>query len=480
MNCFLARAAAALLTTVELFTAAAVGAEPTLAWPRFRGPNGSGIAADGERPPIEFGPEKNLKWKVPVPGGISSPVVAGELLILTTFEDGKLYTVAYHRDSGKEAWRTDAKADVIEPFHKIEGSPAASTPTTDGTRIVSYFGSCGLICYDLAGRELWKFPLPPPKLAGDFGTGVSPVIADGLVALVRDEMKDPRILALDVATGKLRWETKRRSTVSYGTPVVWDLRGGKQIVAPGHARMLGYDLATGTEKWSVGGLPAGCCTSPIVGDGLVYFAGSTMGNDEGEPDRTTYDDLLAMLDTDKDGAISFAEGDKAFHGFFNNQDVNKDGIYTREEFDSIHKFFSEGANSAFALKPGGSGDVTESHVAWKQTKGLPYLASAIVYQGECVLVKDSGVITAYDAVTGKQTNQLRAASDQYYASPIAAGGHIYVTSLNGAVTVLKAGPKPEVVAKNPKLDERTAATPAIAGNTLYLRTEKHLYAFANE
>jgi len=144
---------------------------------------------------------------------------------------------------------------------------------------------------------------------------------------------------------------------------------------------------------------------------------------------------------------------------------------------------TEGQNSAFALKAGGTGDVTSSHVLWKQTKGLPYIASAILYRGQYVMVKDGGIVTALDAQSGKELYMQRAiASGSYYASPVAAGGHLYFVSLaDGAVTVLKAGSKqPVVAAENPPLGERVAATPAIADNTLYVRTEKHLYAFANE
>src|SRR4249920_1086349 len=157
-------------------------ADESLAWPRFRGPNGSGVA-EGQKPPVEFGPDKNVKWKVPAPSGLSSPIVAGENLVITAFEDGKLLTIAYRRTDGKEAWRAVAPAESIEAFHKAEGSPAASTPATDGQRIVSYFGSCGLFCYDLAGKELWRYELPTVTTAAGFGTGVSPIIEEGLVIL---------------------------------------------------------------------------------------------------------------------------------------------------------------------------------------------------------------------------------------------------------------------------------------------------------
>src|SRR5215468_11807406 len=180
MSLLMALLAAGLSRTLGL------SADDSLAWPRFRGPNGSGVA-DPAKPPVEFGPDKNLKWKVPAPSGLSSPIVAGDKLVITAFDSEKLYTIAYNRADGKEAWRAAAPVKKLEAFHKTEGSPAASTPATDGQRIVSYFGSCGLVCYDLKGKELWKFEMPPAATAGDFGSGVSPIVAEGVVVLVRDQ-----------------------------------------------------------------------------------------------------------------------------------------------------------------------------------------------------------------------------------------------------------------------------------------------------
>jgi outer membrane protein assembly factor BamB len=355
---------------------------------------------------------------------------------------------------------------------------------TDGERIVSYFGSCGLVCYDLAGKQLWKLEMPPATIAANFGSGVSPILSDGTVVLVRDEMTDPKIVAVDAATGSLRWQKTRHSRTSYCTPVIWDTPAGKQIAAAGHARMIGYDLRSGAEAWSVGGVPSSCCPSPVTADGLLFFAGwSPGGSDEPEMQMPTYDSLLKDLDTDKDGALNRAEAEKMFEGFFDSQDANKDGKITRDEWDAIVKFMKEGKNSAFALKPGGKGDVTKSHVLWTKTKGLPYVSSALVYRGQYLMVKDGGIVTAYDTKTGREIYQERTvAPGKYYASPIAANGAIYFTSLeNGAITVLKGGAeRPEVLATNPALGERTAPTPALADNRLYVRTAKHLYAFENK
>jgi outer membrane protein assembly factor BamB len=469
------------LLAILVFVTFVRGESP--AWPQFRGPGASGIA-EGEKPPIEIGPDKNVKWKVPAPAGLSSPIIVGEQLVITAYDDDKLFTIAYNCSDGSEVWRAEAPVKQFEPYHKTEGSPAASTPATDGERIVSYFGSCGLFCYDLAGNELWKFEMPPAATAGDFGTGVSPIIADGTGILVRDEMRDPKIIAIDLATGKPKWEKKRESKSGYATPAVWETSDGMQIAVPGFGRMIGYDLESGDEKWHVEGMPSAACASPVVANGDLFFAGWSPG-DPTESDgfkMPTFDQLIAQAgDDDKDGQVSNQEAEDTFlKDFFSNQDINKDGKITRQEWDGILQFMAAARNSAFALKPGGSGDVTESHVRWKKKKGLPYVPSAILYRGQYVMVKDGGIVTAYDPETGDEIYQRRAiASGNYYASPVAANGNIYFTSLtDGIITVLKGGTdKPEKVVENPPLGERVAATPAIADNTLYVRTAGHLYAF---
>lgn len=472
----------ACLLIVTLIASATQAGQPA-PWPQFRGPHGSGVA-DDQKPPVEFGPEKNVKWKVPVPPGASSPIVVGDQLVITAFDDGKLYTIAYNRADGTEAWRAHAPAIAIEPYHKTEGSPAASTSATDGERIVSYFGSCGLFCYDLAGHELWRHEMPTAATVADFGTGVSPVIADGLVVLQRDESKDPKIIALDVATGEPKWEKKRDSRSSFSTPAVWETSSGKHVVAPGIGKMIGYNLRSGEEDWHVDGMPSACCTTPVTADGILFFAGWSPGDPEDKDFKMpAYDDLLKG-DADGDGVLSKEEASKGqMKDFFDNQDQDKDGMLTREEWDNLLKFIAQSRNSAFALKPGGTGAVGTTHMLWKKTHGLPYVPSGIVYRGQYMLLKDGGIVTAYDAKTGDELYLKRAvAAGNYYASPVAANGNVYFTSLpDGTVTVLKAGsPKPEVVATNPPLDERTAATPAIADDTLYFRTAGHLYAFTDK
>src|SRR5262249_15074183 len=162
-------------------------------------------------------------------------------------------------------------------------------------------------------------------------------LVDGMVILVRDEMKDPKIITLDAATGKLKWEKKRQSQSSYSTPVVWDTPAGKQVVAPGHAKMIGYDLKTGAEKWSGADVPAGPCASPVTANGTLFFAAWSPGNSSDPAHQMpTFDAFLKMADKNGDGVISREEAAKTpLKDFFDSIDANKDGKITRDEWDGI-------------------------------------------------------------------------------------------------------------------------------------------------
>lgn len=472
-----------LITVTLVLMTSAHGAEP-LPWPQFRGPNGSGIA-ESEKPPVEVGPEKNVKWKVDVPAGLSSPVVVGDKLVLTAFENEKLYTIAYNRADGSEAWRAEAPYQQLEPFNKVHGSPAASSCATDGKHVVSYFGSCGLFCYDSSGKQLWKHELPTAETLAGFGTGVSPIIADGMVVLMRDVATDPKIIALDLDSGDVKWEKPRESKSSFGSPTLWKTENGTYVVGPGYGKMIGYNVKNGAEDWFVEGMPASCCTTPVTADGKLFFAGWSPGDPEDKEFQfPKFDQFIKDMDADKDGKLSKEESKKSpLADLFDNNDTNKDGYITGEEWDAMAKMAANSRPSAFALKPGGSGNVTKTAMLWKQTKGLPYVSSAILYRGQYLMVKDGGLVTAYDATSGKELYQKRLpASGSYYASAVAANGNVYFTSLDdGAISVIAGGaPKMKVVAANSALGERTSATPAIADDTLYVRTAKHLYAFAEK
>lgn len=447
-------------------------------WPQFRGLNSSGVS-DSARPPAEFAPGTNQLWKISAPPGMSSPCVWDDRVFLTGFDGGKLQTLCYQRRDGKLLWKQDAKAEALEEFHATEGSPAAATPASDGERVVSYFGSCGLVCYDLNGRELWQYSLPVAQTAGSFGSGSSPVIAGGLVLVNRDQVKDCSLLAVDLRTGKKAWETGRPDvSQSFGTPIMWKNGGADEIVMSGSLKLKGYDLKTGAERWSLAGMPSFTCTTPVVGDGLLYFAGWAPGKEPGT--SPSFEGIAAQADKNKDGTILPDEAKGTWlESFFKSMDANRDGKIVAEDLETMKASMAKGENVLLAVKPGGKGELSTNHVAWKQTRGLPYVPSPLHYRGRVYLVKDGGMVSSFDAKSGQVHYQQERidAIGNYYASPVAADGRIYVASLNGRLTVLEAGGDLPKVLHRADFGERISATPALLGTAVYLRTATAMYAF---
>lgn len=464
------------IASVFLTVAVTASAAPP-SWPQFRGPNGAGVAASGERPPAVFGPTTNLLWKIESPSGASSPCIWGDKIFLTGFADDKLEVLCLRRADGAMLWRKPVKVEKLEAFMPRLGSPAASTCATDGKRVVSYFGSFGLLCHDFDGKELWNAPLPLPKQKEDFGSGTSPIIHNGLVYLLRDEDgPGAGLYAFDLRNGKQVWRASRKDfRVSFGSPVVWD----GCVVVIGDVRVKGYDLKTGAERWVVRGIAAYPCTSPTVGaDGNLYVA-TWSPNSSNERNMPTFDDLLGKFDKDKDGKLSREElSGGGFKDFFDVNDKNHDGFWESEEWMAGYNFMLRGKNAVLAIKPGGKGDISDTHVVWTQERGAPYVSSPLAYDGRVFMVKDGGLASCYEAKTGKvlfEKERLNAEGN-YYASPVVADGKIFIGSDRGMLVVLSATDKLEILATN-DLGESLSATPAIVENKLYIRTAQHLWAF---
>ena len=448
-------------------------------WLRFRGPNGSGIA-EGAALPREIGPGKNVVWKTPLPAGKSSPVVTAGRIFLTGHENGRLYTLALERRSGKLLWRREAPGNREEKRNKLN-DPAAPTPVSDGSNVYVFFAGYGLISYDGDGRERWRLPLGP--FTNFHGMGASPILADGKVIMICDQDQDAFLLAVDQNTGRPVWKADRPEMVhSFSTPIVGENRSGlTEIIVPGSYQMTSYDASTGKLIWRVRGLTYQVKSVPVLGDGVVYFNGWAPGGEPSERmELPEFEEVAARYDKDGDRKLSKTEIPKNWHpASWDMQDLDKDGLLDKKDWQ-YYTMRRTSSNSAIAIRLGGRGDVTNSHVLWRYDKSLPDVPGILLYRGVLYLVRNGGIVQTLDAKTGKVLKQGRLAHalDEYYASPVAGDGKVFMISRNGTVSVLEAGAQWSVTASS-EMGEEVFATPAIAGGHIWVRTAGALYDFAN-
>jgi outer membrane protein assembly factor BamB len=448
-------------------------------WPQFHGPNATGLANGSDKLPAQIGPDQNVVWKVPFPPGHSSPVVHGDRLYLTGVDAGRLFTFGVDRQTGRILWQAEAPHKGLEKIHQI-GSHAQPSPATDGERVVSLFGSSGLFCYDMGGKQLWHVPLGPFK--NEFGTGSSPIIVGDWVLLNQDHDADSFLVALDKRTGQTVWKTDRSEFPrGYATPVIWEVNGKKQIVVVGTLRVVGYDFETGKEVWTVRGVARITNATPVVGaDGTLFVAAWSPGGDLTERiDVQPFDDVTGQQDADKNGTLESGEiTDPAMKSRFPQFDRDKDGHISRAEWENMRRIFADAQNLVLAIKPGGTGDITHTHVLWRQHKIIPYVPSPLYYNGHLFMVKDGGIVSCLDARTGKPAKQERVfGSSGYYSSPVCGDGKVYLVSQRGDLSVITAAPQWEVLGRA-RFGEDVYATPALADGRIYLRTAGHLYCFA--
>ena len=454
----------------------AASAEPRN-WPQFRGANCAGVAPSAQ-PPEKISPTNHVLWRTEVPWSPSSPCVWNDRIFLSTWAEGELQTRCHEAGSGKLLWSHGVKPEKVEIFHRSEGSPAAATPATDGRHVVSYFGSFGLICYDVKGEELWRKPLPVAQSGGGFGSGTSPAIMGKMVLLNRDQEENSSLLAVDVGTGKTVWEAARPDAIgSFGTPILWKNNSVEEVVMPGSVRIKGYDLKNGKERWVVDGVAAFACTTPVTGDGKLFFAAWSPG--KADSPWESWEKFLEKNDKNGDGEVNLNELEGVSRDFMRGLDRDRNGKVTLEDWKVIEAIGAKAENLLVAIEPGGQGDISKSHVVWKATRGLPYVSSPLYYDGRVYIIRDGGMMSSFDAKTGNAfyLQERLEAKDPYYASPVAANGKLYLISVPGKLTVVKAGgDRPEIL-HQAAFGERVFATPALVGDRLYLRTESKLYAF---
>lgn len=446
-------------------------------WPRFRGPNGSGVA-DTAGLPEKFGPALNVVWKAQLPVGHSSPVISRDRIFLTAVDRDKLFTFCLDRDSGKILWRRECPRNRSE--HLDERNTAASpTPATDGRNVYVFFGDFGMVSYGPDGNERWRLPLGP--FHNIYGMGSSPILAGDKVILVCDQSFDSFAMAAGKDDGKLLWKTSRPKALSgHSTPILYQPRNGPlQIIAPASFRVDAYSADTGEIVWWSDGLASEMKSGALVDGDTIFVSGFNMP--ENDPGRQVvlppFEEVLAAHDKDKDGRISLAEvPDDRTKIYFPFIDLDQDGYLTAAEWKTYGAMMSA-ENGLLALRPG-RGDITTTGLKWKYQRAVPQLPTTLLYQRVLYMLKDTGVLTTLDPATGAVLKQarLRGVADHYFASPVAADGKIFIVSQAGVVTVLKAGGDQEVLAVN-ELDDECFATPAIADGRFYVRTRSALYSF---
>lgn len=446
-------------------------------WPQFRGAH-FGRAVEGHPLPDAIGPNQNVLWKTPVPLGHSSPIVVGSRIFLTGVREQKLYVFALDRNTGKLLWEDHCPAKQLEPVHAV-GNPAQSTSASDGKYVVSFFGSCGLFCHTVEGQRVWHRPFGP--FPNEFGAGSSPILVDDRVILAQDHDNGSFIMMFRLADGETVWKTDRSEFLrNYSTPVIWQVQRKKQIVLAGTLRVVGYDFDTGKELWTVRGIARIVNMTPSVGeDGLLYVpAWSPGGEDSDRFEVPAWEPTLQQYDKNQNGTLEEDELPKGpIKERFGLMDRNKDKKLDRAEWTGMQMLMRESKNVFMVIRPGGVGDITKTHVGWRQTKLLPYVPSPVVYRDQIFMVRNGGIFTALDRKTGQPTRSDRIyGSSSYYASPVAGDGKIYTISERGHVNVLSAKADWEPLSQG-KFDEDVFATPAIANGKIYVRTTGHLYCF---
>jgi outer membrane protein assembly factor BamB len=414
-------------------------------WPHWRGPAGSGITAERGLPE-RWSDTENVAWKAPLDGlGISSPIVAGDLVFVTsqlgsgvveqgprlmqsgnaaeagerslgagaTRGDGKVTFLvsAFDRRTGQRAWRFDLPAEGPLPSVHDKHNLASPSPVTDGQRVYAWFATGQLAAIDFSGKQVWK-----TNLGASYGTfeinwghGSSPTVHRDTLILICYHESQSYLLALDARTGAVRWKVDAPDGVtSYSTPLVVEADGKTEIIVNSSVGVSGHDFATGARLWHIDETNRFPIPMPLFQDGLIYTSRG----------------------------------------------------YRSSPF--------------MAVRPGGRGDVAGTHVAWRAPSGAPYVSSLVYYDGLIYMVGDVGVLTVIDAKDGTRTHQERIGG-VYSASPVAGDGKVYLLSEDGETIVVAAGRTPRILARN-RLNARQLASPAVAGGRLFIRSDAAMYA----
>ena len=464
-------------------------------WPQFRGPNCTGISTSTAPLPANFSASENCKWSVKLGDGIGCPVVAAGRVFATSMTAPNTFTLtALDAQSGKELWNRSWPTGELPEIHRTN-SHASTTPAADAERVVFYFTTLGMRCLDAAsGADQWQADLPIPYYVFKWGPGMSPILHQDRVIFCQDDDLSPALYAFDKRTGKLLWQDDRSDMCAgYSHPVISTTDHGDELVVAGTGMLIGYDLMTGRRAWFARTLLRNIKTTPVCRDGIIYISLQSTGIAK---------QWIASIDQvatgNRDGKITKEEL-QAFVGkmpvpeafykkTFERGDRNGDGALDGEELDlaflppgNYAGANFESANPAdeyvLAVRGGGKGNVTDSHVLWKHaTRHTDHIVSPLVVGQHMLLVKCGGIATCFETTAGKKIwgpKRIDNASD-YFASPVYGDGKIYIAGENGMIVVLRDSPELDMLAKN-ELPGSIVATPAIADGRIFVRTREALF-----
>jgi len=390
---------------------------PAENWAQFRGPNGAGISTQ-KGIPIKW-TAKDYAWQVNLPGiGHSSPIVWEDRVVVTSAANKgeKRFIECYHTKTGKSIWSNEL-GGTTHPKHGLN-SFASATPVTDGKKVYVSWGDNDeyfIIAHDFkSGKELWRTQLGASLSKHGHGTATSPVLFEDLVIILNEQDTGTGyIAALDQATGKERWKIERKIEImTYATPIIIEVKGEPQLINSClDDGLMGINPRTGKVLWSTpGNFDLRTVAMPVHWKGIVY--GSCGGGGKGK----------LML----------------------------------------------------AVKVGGKGNVSQTHIAWKRQRSLPYVPTPIVYGEHIYLWLDNGIVICANARTGEEVWNERVGRGDFSSSPVCIDGKIYCSSRTGEFTVIKASPKYELLGRS-QLGEATHATPAVSKGRMFLRGFKKLY-----
>ncbi|MFT7678752.1 MAG: outer membrane protein assembly factor BamB [Planctomycetota bacterium] len=455
---------------------------PDTSWSRFRGPNGSGVTyATGL--PESLDPATNQLWRKPLPPGHSSPILFEGRIYLTALDGEQLQTLCLSADTGDILWRRTAPRPNAK---KVDGRnhPASPSPVVGREGVFVFFPEYGLLAYDHFSEELWRVPLGP--FDNGYGMGASPILLNGKVLLACDQNLGSYLAAFSAEDGEELWRVARPEASSgHCTPIVHMRQDGSaEVLMPGSFLLDSYDPDSGERNWFASGLCFEMKSVPVLWNGQVFTNG--YGSPMNQPgNQVTVPDFADMLAAEGDGGNGQVDKDEMPEGraaaWFSFMDLDHSDGLNEQEWGYLQRALAS-QNGLLSIRLGGSGDVTESHVNWAYRRSIPQLPSPLIYGDVLYLLADGGGLwTSLNPATGEVIERTRIAGgeDNYYASPVAADGKIYLASLHGLLTVLAAGEGSDPLSVV-DLEEKIYATPALAPGRVYVRTEKALYCFGSK